>query len=211
MANFDGVARWYRWLEYSAFWSTLEQCRFTLLPELVDAHRVLILGEGDGRFLQKFLTGNEHAQIDVVDASPAMLKLAHSRVSEEQLDRVRFHQTDVRYWSFPKAEYDTIVTCFFLDCFTQDTLVDLLPRIAKSAKPGAQWLLAEFADASTLRTRIWLSALYAFFRVTTNLEASRLAPLSELLSEEKWERKHRQKFSGGLMTAELWQKAFSPT
>ena len=103
MANFDGVARWYRWLEYSAFGSTLEQCRFTLLPELVDAHRVLILGEGDGRFLQKFLTGNEHAQIDVVDASPAMLKLAHSRVSEEQLDRVRFYETDVRNWSFPKA------------------------------------------------------------------------------------------------------------
>ena len=211
MSNFDGVARWYLWLEYSTFGSALEQCRFTLLPELVNAQRVLILGEGDGRFLQKFLAGNEHAQIDVVDASPAMLKLARSRVSGEQLDRVRFHQSDVRSWSFPKAEYDTIVTCFFLDCFTQDTLVELLPRIAKSAKPGAQWLLAEFADASTLRTRIWLSALYAFFRVTTNLEASRLAPLSELLSEEKWERKHRQKFSGGLMTAELWQEAFSPT
>lgn len=210
MANFDGVARWYRWLEYAAFGRALERCRFSLLPALKDARRVLILGEGDGRFLQKLLSVNSSARIDVVEVSVCMLRLARGRLSDDQVERVKFYPADARNWDFPEVEYDAVVTCFFLDCFTPETLADLMPRITASAKPGARWLLSEFEDTSTVRSRVWLALMHAFFRATTNLEASRLSPFSKLIAESGWENMKRVSFAGGLMSAEIWQATFIP-
>ncbi len=209
-ANFDYVARWYRWLEYAAFGRTLERCRFAFLPVLKDARRILILGEGDGRFLQKLLSVNSSARIDVVEVSVGMLRLARGRLSDDQVERVEFYPADARNWDFPEVEYDAIVTCFFLDCFTPQTLADLMPRITASAKPGACWLLSEFEETSTLRAGLWLAFIHALFRVTTNLEASRLGPFAELFAESGWGNIRRETFAGGLMSAEIWQATFIP-
>ena len=209
-ANFDSVARWYRWLEYAAFGRTLERCRFAFLPALKDARRVLILGEGDGRFLQKLLSVNSSARIDVVEVSVGMLMLARERLSDDQVERVEFYPADARNWDFPEVEYDAIVTCFFLDCFTPQTLAELMPRITASAKPGACWLLSEFEDTLTARACLWLAFMHAFFRVTTNLEASRLGPFTELIVESGWGNIRRETFAGGLMSAEIWKETFSP-
>ncbi len=209
-ANFDPVARWYCWLEYAAFGRALERCRFALLPALEDAQRVLILGEGDGRFLKKLLSINATARIDVIEASAGMMKLARGRLSNEEARRVKFHLADARNWDFPEAEYDAIVTCFFLDCFTPKTLADLMPRITASAKPGACWLLSEFEAPSTARSRVWLALMHAFFRVATNLEASQLSPFAELIAESGWENTCRVTFAGGLMSSGIWRTTFSP-
>jgi SAM-dependent methyltransferase len=209
MANFDGVARWYRWLEYAAFGRALERCRFALLPELAEARRVLILGEGDGRFLQQLLQVNPRAWVDVVEASSQMVKLARGRLTGRDRGRVHFHQADARSWNFPRAEYDAVVTCFFLDCFTPETLAGLMPRISESAAPGASWLLAEFAESPSLRSRVWLGAMHSFFRATTHLEARRLGPFADLLSSGGWRRFRQVAGAGGLMNAELWRECFS--
>ncbi len=209
-ANFDPVARWYRWLEYAAFGRALERCRFALLPALEDARRVLILGEGDGRFLQKLLSINSTARIDIVEASAVMLRLARGRLSDDQAMRVEFHLADARNWDFPEAEYDAIVTCFFLDCFTPKTLADLMPRITASAKPDACWLLSEFEDPSTVRSRVWLASMHAFFRATTNLEARQLGPFADLIAESGWENTRRMTFADGSMSAGIWRTTFSP-
>ncbi len=209
-ANFDSIARWYRWLEYVVFGRALERCRFALLPALGDARRVLILGEGDGRFLEKLLSINSTAHIDVIEASAVMLKLARGRLSNEEARRVKFHLADARNWAFPEAEYDAIVTCFFLDCFTPKTLADLMPRITASARPGACWLLSEFEALSTVRSRVWLASMHAFFWAATNLEARQLGPFAELIAESGWENTRRVTFAGGLMSAGIWRTTFSP-
>ncbi len=209
-ADFDSLARWYRWLEYAAFGRALERCRFALLPALENARRVLILGEGDGRFLQKLLSINSTARIDVIEASAVMLKLARGRLSDEEARRVKFHRADARNWDFPEAEYDAIVTCFFLDCFTPKTLTDFMPRITASAKSGACWLLSEFDAPSTVRSRVWLASMHVFFRAITNLEARQLGPFAKLIAESGWENTRRMTFAGGLMSAGIWQETFSP-
>ena len=208
-ANFDRLARWYRWLEYAAFGGALERCRFVLLPELAAARRVLVLGEGDGRFLQELLAANPRARVDVVEASAKMLDLACGRLTVRQRARVKFNLADARSWDFPEAEYDAVVTCFFLDCFTPETLAELMPRISRSAAPGASWLLAEFAESTSLRSQVWLGAMHAFFRATTCLEARRLAPFADLLSSGGWGRLRQVAGAGGLISAELWRECFS--
>jgi len=208
VANFNGVARYYRWLEYAAFGRELERCRFALLPHLAEAQQVLILGEGDGRFLRRLVKMYPSTRVDVVESSMRMLQLTRERLPSEA--SVHFHPVDARRWRFPDRKYDAIVSCFFLDCFTPKTLRDLVPRVSASVKPGARWLLAEFADEHTLRSRVWLAGLYWFFRTATGLESRQLAPFGELLSGNEWRRAGSETFAGGLLRAECWREMFFP-
>ncbi len=209
-ANFDDLARWYRWLEYLAFGRALERCRFALLPELAEARRVLILGEGDGRFLRELVDLNAEARVDVVEASGAMVDLARGRLSEDERGRVCFHRADAREWNFPLEQYDAVVTCFFLDCFNEVTLARLMPRISASVCPDGRWLMAEFVASGNWRSGMWLAALHGFFRGVTGLEAKRLANFGGLLAGLGWEEKRRMEFAGGLMAARVWEAAFFP-
>ena len=62
--DFNRIARPYRWLEYLSFGPLLERCRFHRLPQMVDAKRALVLGDGDGRFLARLLRKNPQIQAD---------------------------------------------------------------------------------------------------------------------------------------------------
>lgn len=77
--NFDPVARWYQWIEYAAFGRALERRRFVFLNRLADARRILILGEGDGRCLERQLVTAPIADIDIVDSSARMIAIARKR------------------------------------------------------------------------------------------------------------------------------------
>ena len=94
--NCDRLARWYRWLEYLGWGRGLERRREQFLPETSDARHVLMLGEGDGRFLAAFLRANPHAEVDYVDLSVGMLALAEKRAGAAATGRVRFHHADAR-------------------------------------------------------------------------------------------------------------------
>ena len=66
--NADRIASGYRWLEYAAFGLALEQARFDFLSRAAGARRVLILGEGDGRFLARLL---DESAACVASSNPA--------------------------------------------------------------------------------------------------------------------------------------------
>src|SRR5271170_4061872 len=145
---FDRIARPYRWLEYLSFGPLLERCRFYRLPQLADARRALILGDGDGRFLARLLTMNLYLQADIVDLSPAMLRLLKARIaSTEATARGTLHCADARDF-IPTDSYDLVVTHFFLDCFTTEDLFAMAARIRPRLTPEARWIVSEFAIPS---------------------------------------------------------------
>ena len=67
--NFDRIAPWYRSLEWIVFGDKLQRCRIASLAEIGAPRRVLIVGEGDGRFLAEFLRVHPDAEVDCLDAS----------------------------------------------------------------------------------------------------------------------------------------------
>ena len=143
--SFDRLARIYRPLEHLAFGSDLTRTRNTFLGELTGARRVLILGEGDGRFLAQLLQVNLHCQVDCVDKSLKMLDLAKERVAASDAEaRVSFHHQDALTSTYPVSHYDLIVTLFFLDVFTQEQLERLICTLAQSLEPGGTWYVADF-------------------------------------------------------------------
>ncbi len=206
--NADHIAPYYQWLEYLAFGRSLERCRFHYLDATRGARRVLILGEGDGRFLSRLLSVNAHAHVDVIDASPRMLALAQARVRAKDRPRVRFHHADARLWQFADRTYDLIVTQFFLDCFSPADLAQIVRRLRLAMDPGGTWLVSEFQQPSQRLARwhaaAWLGVMYWFFQRSTGLGIRRLPPYRDLLAGAGLEmaRQHESRF--GLMVSQLW-------
>lgn len=203
------LAPWYRWTEYAAFGHALERCRFIFLPRLAAARRVLILGEGDGRTLARLLRIAPAAHFDVVEISPEMIGLAQWHTGNP--DRVAFHCRDALTATWPPARYDAIVTHFFLDCFAEDEARRLIGRLANTLTPDGIWLIGEFAIPENgwqrIHAQIWMRAMYRFFRATTGLRTSALAPIESLMRQAGMRLAEREKKRAGLMVSELWLHA----
>jgi SAM-dependent methyltransferase len=213
--NCDFIARWYRWLEYGGFGGALERRRCAFLPDVADSHRdVLVLGEGDGRFLAKFIdhhnihenvhktsTKDPRLSIDYVDLSARMLDLARARAGT---DRVTYHHADALTISLPAAHYDLIVAHFFLDCLSEDEANSLVAKISASVKPDAQWLISEFREPATWARAI-VQILYFFFRISTGLRTRRLIDHRPLLTRAGFVIVKEETERFGLLASELWR------
>ncbi len=181
--SFDRVAPFYRGLERLVFGDQLQQARVAFLGELEPPRRVLIVGEGDGRFLVEFVRRYPAAQIDCVDASARMIALARSRLGERQA--VNFIQADLRNLSLAAGRYDLVVTHFFLDCFAEEALATVVAKLADSAASEAQWLIADFCRPPRGWRRLWarwlIAVMYGFFRLVAGIEGGRLIEYGHLL------------------------------
>jgi ubiquinone/menaquinone biosynthesis C-methylase UbiE len=196
--NCDRIAKWYRWLEYAAFGGALRRRREAFLFELGNPRNVLVLGDGDGRFLEVFTALYPQASVDAVDSSGRMIELARARAPG-----VTFHLADAREFVFDK-EYDLAVAHFFFDCFQQDQSEALLSRVrAKS------WLVSEFR--STRYSWPAVRGLYFFFRLTTGLRVTSVPDHRAALKGLGFRMDKEQQALGGLVVSEMWVLAGSDT
>jgi SAM-dependent methyltransferase len=206
-ANFDPIARAYRWLEYASFGRSLERCRFYFLPRLPKAEHALVLGDGDGRFLQRLLAYNASVVVDAVDMSPAMLSLLMERCEG---GRVTVHCADARTFVPPRSGYDRVATHFFLDCLTSDECAALAARLTPYLAPDADWVVSEFrVPRGVLRVpaALLIRAMYACFRVMTGLEPQHLPAYEPALRAAGLEVAEEQIFLRGLLVAQIWRRA----
>lgn len=180
--GFDRVAGVYRFLEYAAFGRALQKARVAFVERLAGCQDILILGEGDGRFLRTLVQIAPAARIHCVDASARMLRLAAEQLSAVDRARITFDQTDACDLDLGTSTYDAVVTLFFLDCFSTDQVDALVSRVSRHMRPGALWLFADFAippkGLARWYARVVVGGLYRFFRWQTGLAAREL-PASE--------------------------------
>jgi ubiquinone/menaquinone biosynthesis C-methylase UbiE len=210
-ANFDPIARPYRWLEYLTFGPYLERCRFHFLNQLSTHHRALILGDGDGRFTTRLLAANPQIAIDAVDSSATMLDLLTDRAAQlgpSAAQRLRTIHGDALAFE-PAGPYDLVVTHFFLDCLTEDDLATLFARLRPHLSTNATWLISEFSIPSTqpaaTLARTLIATLYCAFRVLTSLKTQRLPDYASALRRNGFFITQRRSFLGSILSAELWR------
>ncbi len=209
--NADGIAASYRWLEYGAFGRELEHARLDYLDRTRDARRVLILGEGDGRFLARLLEWNRPARVDVVESSGRMMELARGRVRESDRARVKFHRINAAADALPDGPFDLVVTHFFLDVLTRCEAQGVVSKASALLSPGGTWLVSEFqvprARLARLHARAWLAAMYGFFSIATGLDVSELPEYRKMLERSGLrETEHRER-RWGLIRSQVWRKS----
>jgi SAM-dependent methyltransferase len=212
-ANFNRIARVYRWLEYLSFGPMLERCRFYRLSQLATCRRALVIGDGDGRFLARLLQRNPQLETEAVDTSPEMLRLLEQRAAAAGgSHRLTVHCQDARVF-FPSWRYDLVATHFFLDCLSTEEVAALAERIRPRLLPGAVWIVSDFTvphGAAAFPSRLIVSFLYAAFGVLTGLETRRLPRHKEALQSAGFALSDRKTWLGGLLFSEAWQATDEP-
>jgi ubiquinone/menaquinone biosynthesis C-methylase UbiE len=208
--SFEFLAPHYRWMEFLLAGDKPHRCRTAFLSTNLDPKRILIVGEGNGRFLEECRRAFGAARIVCVDASQTMLHLARRRLAARglSLEQVELIQADALAWVPPQNSFDLVVTHFFLDCFREDQLPGLVRRLGSSTRPGARWLLADFQipqrGLARLRARLVHALMYAFFRVAARLPARRLCVPDRWLAAEGFSLKERRVSDWGLLHSDLW-------
>jgi len=205
--NFDHVARIYRFAEYLSLGPLLQRTRTHFLPHLPRRRLVLLLGDGDGRFLARLLAHRPHLGALAVDTSATMLHLLRRRC-EPYAPRVRTLQASALTIT-PAPETDLIVTHFFLDCLTQPEVDALTHHLAAHTAPDTLWLLSDFAVPPTPILRplaaLYIRFLYLAFRVLTGLRVTHLPDPQSALASAGFTRLARHELLCGLLYTEIWQ------
>ena len=104
------------------------------MREIGTPRRVLVVGEGNGRFLAAFVKAHLVAAIDCVEARARMIELARPEVAASP---VTFIHSDVRAVALARNSYDLVVTHFLLDCFSEETLAPLICQLTDAATKEA--------------------------------------------------------------------------
>ncbi len=215
VANFDRVARLYRWAEYMTMGPMLRRTREHFLPVLLEAQpglrQALVLGDGDGRFLAALLHHAPHLLSTAVDSSAAMLALLQARC---RFAAGRLQTTQAALTALPPQALhpapDLIVTHFVLDCLTEAEVRQLALTLAQAARPGTLWVVSDFALPPRQPWRalgaLLIGGLYRAFRLLTGLGVQRLPEIDRPLAQAGFRRLQRWSTLRGLLFSELWQR-----
>ncbi|MEO6951516.1 MAG: class I SAM-dependent methyltransferase [Polyangia bacterium] len=204
--SFDAIARVYRFVEALVFGRALQRARTAWIEDVRDARRALIVGEGDGRFLEQLLRVAPAVHVDCLDASATMLEIARARVRSE---RVTFVQADLATY-VPAQRYDLVVTHFVLDCFPAAAVATIVAQLATALERDGRWLIADFripdGAVRSRRARFWLVVLYGFFRVVAGLRVTTLVDPTPLLRSNGLARVRWVETDAGFLGSALWRR-----
>jgi ubiquinone/menaquinone biosynthesis C-methylase UbiE len=210
--NCDSIAPLYLMGERLFFGHALDRCRTAHLPALGQHEAALVCGDGDGRFLRALVASRTATKIDYVDVSRRMTALARKRLDKAAGVaglHVEFFSTDIRELA-PARGYDLIATHFFLDCFGDDEIREVVEAIAGHAAANATWLVSEFQIPPRGLARyagsLAIRALYATFRILTGLRAQRLPDYRAALSACGFTCAAHESSCGGLLTSQVWRR-----
>lgn len=206
--SFNRVAWIYRFLEVLVFGNELQKARLAFLDGIESPDRVLVVGEGNGRFLAEFVRLHPMAAVDCIEASSAMIRLAQARAASH---KVNFIQQDVRESVVARDSYDLIVTHFVLDCFAEGSLSLLIEKLSGGARRTSHWLVADFCEPPSGWRRCWarllIAMMYQFFRVVAGIEATRLVDYAPVLRQAGFILKKERFSPDKMVRSQLWARS----
>lgn len=129
------------------------------------------------------------------------------RLGSEPLASVRFLHLNILNW-LPSDSYDLLVTHFFLDCFPRDQLATTVAKLARTARPEAVWLIADFSlppgGFARIHAKFWLGVMYAFFRMTAAIPAKDLVDPTPYLRCNGFVGRSRKLSCSGMLRSDLY-------
>ena len=175
--DYSRIASTYEWLERATFGKKLQCARTAHLDrlesQLPEAAHVLIIGDGDGRFLAALLDRFPTLTIYYVEPSAAMIALAKKRVPCDA--RVLWMNQTIQEWCATtpcrpaSKHYHLVASHFVFDSLNPDELASILQSIRPQMTRDGHWILTDF-DASTSRWAACLvTMMYGFLHLVAGV------------------------------------------
>jgi ubiquinone/menaquinone biosynthesis C-methylase UbiE len=206
-ATFDLIASFYPLLEQTVFGSTLSRARRIFIPRVAEGSKILLIGEGNGRFVCEMVKYTSSASVTVVDSSARMLAAAARRIAAVDRSRIELIHADILEWRSSASCFDRIVTHFFLDLFPPYRIRRIVEKISRFAMKDALWINVDFtSENQRLREKLLMWAQYRFFRITAGIEAPRLFDPRSCIRDAGWEILERRLLDSGWISAYLMSR-----
>ncbi|MEE2808817.1 MAG: class I SAM-dependent methyltransferase [Verrucomicrobiota bacterium] len=208
--SFDRIARHYERLESIVFGEDLQRIRCSHMETFLDAESILLLGDGDGRFLKALLDSGSSAKIICVDSSQKMLKLAES-VTKDLGGNVCFVFSKIEDFNLPDSFIpDVIGAHFFLDCFREDEILVILSRISGWCKEHTKFVVSDFSipekrGLTRFINKLLTWKMIVFFRTFTGISAHELPKIGQLLSKMSYRCLKKETLRNGFISSWVWQ------
>jgi ubiquinone/menaquinone biosynthesis C-methylase UbiE len=211
-ATFDLIANFYPLLEQTVFGSTLSQARRIFINRVRTGNHILLIGEGNGRFLFDALKQTSATSFTVVDSSARMLVASARRIPNvDRCPPVELIHADLLEWRSPATHYDRVVTHFFLDLFPPNRIRRIVEKISRLATENALWINVDFtSENQSLRQKLLMWTQYRFFRTFAGIESSRLFDPRPCIRRAGWNLLEAKSLDSGWISAQLMSRQFSP-
>ena len=208
--TFNRVANSYQWMEKIVFLNDLEKVRNFHVSLVRDAESILLLGDGDGRFLEKISEIGTDAQILSVDSSSEMIRLSQSKIHNTRLD-VRHVCQDLQDFEFTKNfKPDLIFAHFFLDCFTENEVFLIVNRLSKSCPKSTKLVISDFflpgkGSVSGIYRSILTYIMIRFFRLFCRISAKKLPNIPKIMRSTGWTCTSHKSLKDGFINSWVWE------
>ena len=200
--RFNWIAGFYDFLARLVFGRSLYEAQCFFLKDLKSSRRVLIIGGGTGWILRELLSLNTNCEVDYIEASSKMLEKARGQISDSDKGRVKFiHGTEQDIDI--DGLYDGVITNFFLDLFGA-SLDEVIQKIRGSLSRKTTWIVTDFADQQKWWHQLMLNGMYAFFRLTTGLEAKKLPDYETSLENAGIKKSKEKVFFGSFIKSAVY-------
>ncbi|MGE0586947.1 MAG: class I SAM-dependent methyltransferase [Cyclobacteriaceae bacterium] len=168
--RFDRIAPIYDSIARLVFCGAIRKAQETHLNRIPPHAKVLVLGGGSGKWMERLFNLNPGCTIYFIEASSRMLRLAKKNNSKYSQQIEFIHGTHL---SAPLVQFDVLITHFFLDMFSDDGLVDLITLVKDRLKRNGIWIVADFVDQRWWH-RLLLRIMYSFFRLVGAIDIGKL-------------------------------------
>lgn len=197
--GFDRLAPVYDYLSRIVFGKSLPYAQQYFLTSIRADDRILILGGGSGDFLRSVLKHQPSVVIDYIDISEKMIRLAREKTQNPST--VNFIVGTEQ--NIPDSRYSVVITNFYLDLFSDNTLQYVVQKIKAHLQPGGQWLVTDFVNEKWWH-QMMLGVMYRFFRIITHIEATHLPQWTQCLIKNGATQIDSKRFYGGFIEAKVY-------
>ena len=176
--HYNKIAYTYDILSWMVYGKRLINIQKDLIKKLPKAGKILILGGGNGKILPIIFNHAPSLNIEYVEASSLMIKLAKKYKHPRQ--SVTFHHADALTF---KLKSEHIYAGFFLDLLDEKQ-IELLIRKHQFKNKTSYWYIADFqlnkeTELYLLR-RIQLFFTILFFKITTRHSINNLPKIEAI-------------------------------
>lgn len=205
--SYDNVASYYEWLSKLFFGNAIQQSQIFLTNSIPPESKILIIGGGTGWILEAIAT--KHAEglyITYIDISKKMIEISKTKnTKNNKIDFINKSILDLEL----NSKYDVIITPFILDNLIEENVEIIINKLSGSLVNKGLWLHSDFeVQKNTVGQQLLMKSMYLFFKVTCNIEATRLPETNSKLKIKGFELISSKKFFHNFIVSNIYQKSW---